>query len=48
MQKNIKKTTDFFKLYQSNQLHKYIMSGSIAVFAAFTIVVFTHGDMDMK
>lgn len=48
MQKNIKKTTDFFKLYRSNQLHKYIMSGSIAVFAAFTIVAFTHGDMDMK
>jgi hypothetical protein len=48
MQKNIKKTTDFFKLYRTNQIHKYIMSGGIAVFAAFGIVSFYHGDFDMK
>lgn len=47
MQKNIKKTTDFFKLYRTNQFHKYVMSASIAVFAAFTIVSFGHGDVDM-
>lgn len=48
MQKNIKKPTDFFRLYRSNQFHKYIMSGSIAVFAAFTIVSVYHWDIDME
>ena len=48
MQKNIKNTTDFFKLYRSNQLHKHMMSASIAVFAAFTIVSFTQDNVDLN
>jgi hypothetical protein len=48
MQKTTKKTTDFFSLYRSSQLRKYFLSGGIAVFAAFSIVSVSHGDIDMQ
>ncbi len=48
MQKTIKKTTDFFSLYRSSQLRKTFLSGGIAVFAAFSIVTLSHGDVDMQ
>ena len=48
MQKTIKKTTDFFSQYRSSQLRKYFLSGGIAVFAAFSIVSISHGDIDMQ
>ncbi len=48
MQKTIKKTTDFFSLYRSSQIRKYCLSGGIAVFTAFSLVSFSHGDIDMQ
>lgn len=48
MKKTIQKTTDFFALYRSSQFRKFIFSWSIAVFAAFSIVSFIHGDIDTR
>ncbi len=42
-----KKTIDFFSLYRSNQFRKYFLSGSIAIFTAFSIVSVFHGNIDM-
>jgi hypothetical protein len=46
MQKNTHKNTDFFKEFRSSQIHKYLFSGGIAVFAAFSLVSFFHSDID--
>ncbi len=46
MHKNTHKNTDFFKEFRSSQIHKYLFSGGIAVFAAFWLVSFFHSDLD--
>lgn len=46
MHKNTHKNTDFFKEFRSSQIHKYLFSGGIAVFAAFSLVSFFHSDID--
>ena len=46
MQKNHPKTTDFFSAYRSSQIHKYLFSGGIAVFVAFSFVSIIHSDID--
>lgn len=48
MKKTIKNTVDFFTLYRSNQFKKYLFSGSIAIFAAFSIISFIHGGIDTR
>jgi hypothetical protein len=46
MQKNHPKTTDFFSAYRSSQIHKYLFSGGIAAFVAFSFVSIIHSDID--
>ncbi|MBC7498483.1 hypothetical protein H7170_02455 [Candidatus Gracilibacteria bacterium] len=48
MQKNTHKNTDFFKEFRSAQIHKYLFSGGIAVFAAFGFVSLIHSDIDPR
>ncbi len=48
MQKNHPKTTDFFSAYRSSQLHKYLFSGGIAVFVAFSFVSLIHSGIDPR
>lgn len=48
MKKTIAKTKDFFSMYRTNEIRKVFFSGGIAVFAAFSIVWFYHGDIDMN
>lgn len=48
MQKNTHKNTDFFKSFRSAQIHKYLFSGGIAVFAAFWFVSMIHSDIDPR
>lgn len=48
MQKNTHNSTDFFKQFRSAQIHKYLFSGGIAVFAAFSVVSFIHSDIDPR
>ncbi len=48
MQKNTHKNTDFFKEFRSAQVHKYALSGGIAVFVAFAFVSLIHSDIDPR
>jgi hypothetical protein len=48
MQKNTHNSTDFFKQFRSQQVHKYLFSGGIAVFVAFSFVSLIHSDIDPR
>jgi hypothetical protein len=48
MQKNTHKNTDFFKSFRTAQIHKYLFSGGIAVFVAFSLVSLIHSDIDPR
>lgn len=48
MKKLLKSPVDFFARYRSSQIRKYFLSGSIAIFVAFSFVSIIHGGIDTR